>query len=259
MNNILFVGEHMRTYSVQWHAHEEWELVYCTGGKGEFVFENGTTLTYEEGEAIAVPPHERHANNSSEGFTNIHIRVTDHTLPYKSAFRVSDDSENHLLSAFREAKYYFLSDIQRRELVLTALGYLISSYMVVYRSNNDFSEPVDQIRSQILKHYSDPAFELEKHIRSLPFHYDYLRKLFKKEMSVTPLEYMTNLRMKKAETLLTIMWSNEYSMSEVADMCGFDDPLYFSRVFKKHYGCSPSNFSKLKRQQNSGDKEGADS
>ena len=78
----------------------------------------------------------------------------------------------------------------------------------------------------------------------MPFHYDYLRKLFKKEMGVTPLEYMTNLRMKKAETMLVAMWGRDYSVAEIGALCGYDDALYFSRVFKKHFGCSPTVFAK---------------
>ena len=74
-------------------------------------------------------------------------------------------------------------------------------------------------------------------------------KRFKKEVGVSPLEYMTNLRMKSAEMLLTAMWANEYTVSEIARMCGYDDALYFSRVFKKHYGCSPSTFAKKGRTQ----------
>jgi AraC-like DNA-binding protein len=58
---------------------------------------------------------------------------------------------------------------------------------------------------------------------------------------------MTGLRMKNAEALLGAMWTNSYTISEIAQMCGFEDALYFSRVFKKYYGCSPSNFGK--RQQ----------
>ena len=65
-------------------------------------------------------------------------------------------------------------------------------------------------------------------------------------MGVSPLEYMTALRMKSAETLLTAMWTNEYSITEIAQMCGFEDALYFSRVFKKYYGCAPSNFARQK-------------
>ncbi len=243
MNNILFVGEHACTYKVQWHSHDYWELVYCTSGQGVFNFENGTTIQYQEGDAVAIPPHERHTNLSPKGFTNIHLTMEDPVFPFRGAFRVGDE-EGNLKHAFSQAKYYFLSDIIKRELVLGALGELIVSYMIVYRNKSEFSAPVEQIRSLILRNYAQLDFALDEAVRQMPFHYDYLRKLFKKEMGITPLEYMTSLRMKKAESLLSTMWTREYSVAEVARMCGFDDALYFSRVFKKTYGCAPSAFAK---------------
>lgn len=248
MNSILFVGEHARTYDVQWHSHDYWELVYCTGGQGSLEFENGTTMKYRAGEAVAVPPGELHSNNSGEGFTNIHLTMEDPSFPYRAAFRVSD-TDGYLKIAFSQAKYYYLSDIKKRELVLSALGELIASYMIVYRSNSEFSEPVEQIRSVIIHNYAQPEFALDDAIRALPFNYDYLRKLFKKEVGATPLEYMTGLRMKKAETMLTAMWTKDYSVTEIALLCGFDDALYFSRVFKKHFGCSPTVFAKDREKQ----------
>ena len=244
MNTILFVGEHARTYDVQWHSHDHWELVYCTGGEGTFTFENGTTLQYKEGEVVAIPPKELHCNSSQDGFTNIHMRMADPSFPYRSAFRVQDDSMGHLKMAFTEARFYSLADIKKRELVMAALGELICSYMIVYRSNSEFSKPVEQIRGLIINHYAESSFQLDEAIRAMPFHYDYLRKLFKKEMGITPLEYMTNLRMKKAEMMLTAMWGSDYSVAEIGQLCGFEDALYFSRVFKKHFGCSPSAFVK---------------
>lgn len=246
MNTILFVGEHSRTFDVQWHSHDQWELVYCTDGDGVFNFENGSTMEYRKGDVVAVPPRELHANSSREGFANIHMRMADPSFPYRSAFRVEDDAEGHLKTAFQEAKFYFLADIQKRELVLAALGELITSYLIVYRSNNEFSKPVEQIRSMIINNYADSAFQLDEAIRTLPFHYDYLRKLFKKEVGMTPLEYMTQMRMKKAELMLTAMWGSDYSITEIGDLCGFEDALYFSRVFKKHFGCSPSVFAKTR-------------
>ena len=244
MNSILFVGEHSRTYDVQWHSHEEWEFVYCTGGDGVFRFENGSTMTYSAGDVVAIPPREIHSNISQEGFTNIHMRMAEPSFPYRNAFRVSDDPVGHLKINFDEAKTYFMADVKQREMVLAALGELICSYLIVYRSNNEFSKPVDQIRSLIFMNYSKTDFELDEIIRAMPFHYDYLRKLFKKEVGVTPLEYMTNLRMKKAEMMLSTMWGRDYSMAEIAKLCGYEDALYFSRVFKKHFGCAPTAFAK---------------
>ena len=246
MSTILFVGEHSRTYDVQWHSHDQWELVYCTGGEGTFRFENGSTIDYKEGQVVVIPPKERHSNVSRDGFTNIHMRMTDPSFPYRSAFRVEDDVEGHLKIAFTESKIYFMADMRMRELVLAALGELIISYLIVYRSNNEFSRPVEKIRGIIINNYADSRFELDEAIRAMPFHYDYLRKLFKKEMGMTPLEYMTQMRMKKAEMMLTAMWGSDYSVAEIGELCGFEDSLYFSRVFKKHFGCSPSVFAKSK-------------
>lgn len=243
MNSILSVGESTCVYKIQWHSHLFWELVYCTGGQGEFRFENGATIPYCQGDAVAIPPQERHANISVQGASNIRMTMADPVFPYRGAFRVRDEDGN-LRHAFSQARFYFLSDIHRRELVLEALGELIVSYMIVFRDKEAFSEPVEQLRSLILRRYAQPEFALDEAVRQMPFHYDYLRKLFKKEMGLTPLEYMTRLRMKKAESLLSAMWSREHSVAEVARMCGYDDALYFSRVFKKTFGCSPSAFGK---------------
>ena len=253
MNTILFVGEHSKTFDVQWHAHDHWELVYCTGGECTFRFSGVTVLYYRAGDTVAIPPRELHCNTSSEGFTNIHLRMEEPSFPYKSPFRVTDDLDRHLHTVFLQAQYFSLVDINKKELIMSALGELLTGYMVVLRSNADFSDPVEQIRNLILRDFSKPDFALDKAIREMPFHYDYLRKLFKKEVGVTPLEYLIRVRMKKAETILSAM-SGDYSVAEIARLCGYDDALYFSRVFKKSFGCSPTAFAR-RRQAGQDQKE----
>lgn len=72
---------------------------------------------------------------------------------------------------------------------------------------------------------------------------NYLYTLFKKEYGVSPKEYLTQLRLEKAKRLLASE-TEHLSVSEVAFAVGFSDPLYFSRLFRKEVGVSPSKYSR---------------
>ena len=99
------------------------------------------------------------------------------------------------------------------------------------------------VRDEIKKNISTPSFSLEDSIKKLPLNYDYVRKLFKKETGATPHEYLTDCRMQLARELISSGIGNRYSnysVGQIAEACGFSEPLYFSRVFKKYYGFSPS-------------------
>ena len=63
--------------------------------------------------------------------------------------------------------------------------------------------------------------------------------LFRRLMGCTPAGYITSLRMSKARELLI---DPDLSIGEVAALCGYADPLYFSRVFRREVGVSPSAY-----------------
>ncbi len=70
----------------------------------------------------------------------------------------------------------------------------------------------------------------------------YLRLVFKKQYSVTVLEYINNLRMEKAKSLIT---SKNVKLCDICHEAGFNDAAYFSKSFKKHFGIAPSEFSNI--------------
>ncbi len=249
MNTILYVGERPETGEGRRHSHEHWELIYCARGESGVRLESGATVCYHQDEAVAIPPGELHTHLETEGVTNLYLTMEAPTFPYKSAFVVADDEKRHMGAAFEQVSDYFSSDLKRHELVLAALGELITSYMIVFRDNREFSVVVEVIRASIIRNFANPAFKLDREIRQMPFNYDYLRKLFQKEMGLTPLKYMIDLRMKRAKSMLAAAWTREYSVAEVAENCGFSDALYFSRVFKKYYGCSPTEFLKQRKDE----------
>ena len=66
-----------------------------------------------------------------------------------------------------------------------------------------------------------------------------LNKKFKSEMHITFNEYLIRYRINKAIYLLQ---NTDYNITEIAYKCGYSSPKYFSRVFKKYLGMSPSDF-----------------
>jgi len=69
-----------------------------------------------------------------------------------------------------------------------------------------------------------------------------LTKLFHAELGQTPAEYIQYVRMKHAVMLLN---QTEFPIHEIARRVGYSDALYFSKVFSRNYGVSPSRFRAL--------------
>ena len=70
-------------------------------------------------------------------------------------------------------------------------------------------------------------------------HPNYVHRIFVKKTGITPLLYLRNIRLKKAsEFLLT----TDYNIQEISMACGFDNPSYFIRLFRREHEMSPSEF-----------------
>ena len=185
MNDITYVGKHTVIYTVSRHAHESWEFVYCTYGSGTFLFDD-RALDYREGDVVIIPPMTPHSNASADGFQNIHINMVSPALSYSSPMVISDDSNHFLLDAFNAAFFHFYSDRKETSPLLSVYGDLISCYLVAYQTGSTLSPIVARIENNIISNYADSTYELDAYLHSLPFSYDYLRKLFQKELGVTP-------------------------------------------------------------------------
>ncbi len=67
----------------------------------------------------------------------------------------------------------------------------------------------------------------------------YLHRVFQKQVGVTPIQYITKLRIREA---LYLLESSSLLIVDIAEHCGFTDSRYFSRVFKKQMGYTPSQY-----------------
>ncbi len=107
-----------------------------------------------------------------------------------------------------------------------------------YSSHSNFS--LDRLILELNQHYNT-SWSIEKMADFCNLSPDYLSHLFKKEYHVTPVKYLTQIRLNKAKDFLS---DENLSISDIAYLVGYSDPLYFSRTFKKSEQVSPQQYRK---------------
>ena len=138
----------------------------------------------------------------------------------------------------QELVSYYNSDDVFKKLHLNVMfaEILADCYQLQFSNLNTVSDMrVEEIMSYLRTHRDEPfrSADVEAHMR---LSYKYLEENFKKKTGMTIQQYHTDLRMHEAARLLR---STLLSVSEISAMIGYQDPLYFSNVFKKATGYSP--------------------
>lgn len=101
--------------------------------------------------------------------------------------------------------------------------------------------PILEAKRYMQQHYQE-ALRLETVSNVVGFNATYFSALFKKETGQNFMDYLTELRISKAKTLLC---RDDLSVQDVAELVGYRELKYFSRLFKKITGVSPSDYKKL--------------
>lgn len=70
---------------------------------------------------------------------------------------------------------------------------------------------------------------------------------FKRELNTTPSNYLSILRLRYAKQLLL---NSSYSITEIAEMCGYSNPYYFTNAFHRSFGMSPTDFRRQYLKEN---------
>ena len=103
-------------------------------------------------------------------------------------------------------------------------------------------EKFQEVLAYIHENFTNSETTVETIAKHANFSTVYLRKLFKSALNETPLNYLNRLRMDYAIGLLK---TGYYSIEDISFQSGFNDPKYFSALYKKKTGFLPSE--KLKR------------
>ena len=114
---------------------------------------------------------------------------------------------------------------------------LLSSKIKEGSTQNDLAETIKQF---IRLNYRS-SLSLSEIAKALHINASYASRLFSSKYGKTITEYITHVRIEHAKNLLT---TTDASIGNIALNVGFEDVNYFSRLFKKHTGCSPCKYRK---------------
>lgn len=101
---------------------------------------------------------------------------------------------------------------------------------------------LEPVMAYLKDHLTDPDLNLEKLPQLAGVSDAYLRRIFKKQYGIAPAGYVIRERIRLAKDFLLRI--DGIRIAEVSAKVGYSDPLYFSRLFKKHTGLSPTQYSK---------------
>jgi AraC-like DNA-binding protein len=98
-------------------------------------------------------------------------------------------------------------------------------------------ESMERAARWLMVQYSQ-QISIEAMARQLGYHRTHLSKLFKQHTGLSPMNFLLNIRMERAKSLLL----QPLTVEQVASSVGYRDALYFSKQFRKYFGMSPTQY-----------------
>lgn len=100
---------------------------------------------------------------------------------------------------------------------------------------------ITSVKEKVEEHMSEPAFNVDSLCSLLNMSRTSFYNKLKALTGETPSDYIRFIRLKNAANLLK---EQRYTVTEIAEMVGFNDAKYFREVFKKHFHMSPTKYAK---------------
>lgn len=126
-------------------------------------------------------------------------------------------------------------------ILLYTFSHLGSKNLAAPKRQREENPAAMQIKKYIDDSFNDPALSLERIADALSYHPKYISTVFKKAFGVGFADYLNTIRIQHACTLIKQGFT---AINDIAFCCGYEDPQYFSKVFKKKQLQSPRDYIK---------------
>lgn len=246
INRIILVGkdeykEKVTSFSYNKYCHNE--LIYHISGTA-VVFFNGQRMETSADTIRFLPAGEvtEYTVDRSEHGECIDI-VFDTNVPIvQEAFVLKLKQSEKIKRLFQKIFSVWVAKEDGYYLECVSLIYQIFAELQKknYLPENQFAAIKPAI-DYIENHFLDKKITAEELTARCSISYPYIKKLFVKRFGLPPVRYSIQLKINYACDLLR---SELYSISQIAEQCGYTDVYFFSRQFKEYVGICPTDFLK---------------
>lgn len=231
------------------NGRKDYILVYVISGESEFLFKKQEKVS--KGSIAVYRPGEEHLYSFSS-----HYNTEDYWIHFtgtgiEDLLMTLGIGKEHVLNIGIYPEYLDLFDKIISELQMKRASYheLAASYFIQFiglvgrrhydRNLNMVFNKYPFIKDIIYMIHNDYNTDLSitKLARQCNLDLSHFIKIFIKVTGATPLQYITNIRIQKAKHLLA---NTSLSITEISDLVGYNSYNYFSRMFKKITGITPS-------------------
>ncbi len=232
----------------------DFQLIYIHSGCGFFDFGDGKECSIDAGNIVIYRPDEMqkytYYGNDKPIIYWIHFTGSDiYTLFEKYGI----DLSKRVITVGCSAEYVLLFNKIILELQLkrdnyaecTALlfGQLLIAMGRVTTNDEHSSIVTDKLSIESAANYFHEHFHdqisIDKYLEEKNINTNTFFRKFKTYTGLSPLQYLLDIRLSNAKSLLK---NADYTISEISSIVGYDNPLYFSRLFHKHVGMSPREY-----------------
>jgi AraC-like DNA-binding protein len=246
INRIILVGQNEYTekttqFPTKYFYHHE--LIYHFSGEFTVNFNEKILKTYPNTiRYLPSGPCEKYIVDRQTRGECIDIFFTSNIPLADSAFVIPVKNEK-IANLFKKIFSLWVAKDDEYYLECVSLLYKIIAEMkkTNYLPDAQFQKikpAIDYIHNNFL---SEETITAERLTQLCGISYSYIKKLFDLKFNISPKKYILSLKMNYACDLLR---HGEYSISQIAEMCGYNDLYTFSHQFKITLGISPSAFIK---------------
>lgn len=234
-------GKYEKTQVCRPNGRQDYQLLIISKGTGKFFIE-GEEKILSVGNGVLYKPFEPQIytfDEKSEYFW-FHFSGAE-----ASSILERTNLTSHLIKVRR---LDIVNEIFKQMLNCTAIkkdtseDLLCGLFLVLISKLDSDYDSVDSGILKVINHIKSESFygpTTEEYAKMAGLSkYHFLRK-FKKITGATPKAYKSEILTEKAKELIQ---NTDFNISEISDLLGFDDSLYFSRFFKKSVGISPNKY-----------------